>query len=120
VGGSFKPARRRVRLLFFLQGGGFEGLIAMLPPLIILLVLYQFMIVRPQRTRQRAHDDMLQSLKNGDKVITTGGIYGTITDVNDSVIQVRIAESVKINVSRSAIAALQEPKKEIPKESEKK
>lgn len=109
-------------VFFFLQGGGggFEGLIAMLPPLIILLLLYQFMIVRPQRARQRSHEDMLQSLKNGDKVITNGGIYGTVTDVNDQIIQVRIADSVKINVSRSAISALQESKKEIPKESEKK
>jgi preprotein translocase subunit YajC len=107
-------------VFFFFQGGGFEGIIAMLPPLIILLVLYQFMIVRPQRARQRAHDDMLKSLKNGDKIITTGGIYGTVTDVNDQVVQVRISESVKINVSRNAVAALQEQKKEIPKESEKK
>jgi preprotein translocase subunit YajC len=110
-------------VFFFLQGGGsgFDGIIAMLPPLVILLVLYQFMIVRPQKARQRAHDEMLQSLKNGDKIITTGGIYGTVTDVNEQVIVLRIADSVKINVTRSAIAALQETtKKEIPKESEKK
>jgi preprotein translocase subunit YajC len=109
-------------VFFFLQdgGGGFGTIIAMLPPLIILLALYQFMIVRPQKARQRAHDDMLNSLKNGDKIITTGGIYGTVTDVNDQVVQLRISESVKINVSRNAVAALQESKKEIPKESEKK
>ncbi|MEW6730904.1 MAG: preprotein translocase subunit YajC [Acidobacteriota bacterium] len=93
----------------------------MLPPLIMLFILYQFMIVRPQRTRQRAHDEMLKNLKNGDKIITTGGIYGTVTDIGDKdVVQVRIADSVKINLSRSAIAALQEIKKETSKESEKK
>lgn len=113
----------KAAIIFFLQGSANgPGIISMLLPFLIIIVLYQFMIAKPQRERQRAHDEMLKNLKNGDKIITTGGIYGTVTEVNDKegIVQVRIADAVKINVSRNAIAALQEPKKEIPKESEKK
>lgn len=105
----------------FLQGGGLDGLLALLPPFIMIFVFYHFMIVRPQRARQRAHDEMLQNLKVGDKIITTGGIYGTVTEINGQVLQVRIADTVKVNISRNAVSALQEqPKKEISKESDKK
>jgi preprotein translocase subunit YajC len=106
-------------VLFFLQRSGGPGLVELLLPFLMIGFLWFFMIARPQRARQRAHDEMLSSLKNGDKVITTGGIHGTVTEVGEQVVQIRIAESVKINVSRNAIAALQEPKKEISKESEK-
>ena len=119
-------------VLFFQIGGGPSPIMSLLPIGIIIFVFY-FMVVRPQKAQQqeqqRAREDMLTNLKVGDKVVTTGGIYGSITELNDKepVVQIRIADAVKINVARSAITGLQEPKnslpeskKEISKESEKK
>lgn len=101
-----------------MQGSGLDGILAILPPFIMIFIFYHFLIVRPQRARQRAHEEMLRNLKVGDKIITSGGIYGTITDINDQVVQVRIADTVKINIRRDAISSLQEPKNS--KESDKK
>ncbi|MBL8149546.1 MAG: preprotein translocase subunit YajC [Blastocatellia bacterium] len=108
--------------IFFLQGSGL-GILDILPPFIMIFIFYHFMIARPQRARQRALQEMLSNLKIGDKIITTGGIYGTVTELtSDQIVQIRIAESVKINISKNAISALQEaPKQEkSSKESEKK
>ena len=103
--------------LLLLQGqGGGAGLIGLMTPLLLVFVLFYFLIVVPQRKRQRQTEDMLSALKPGDKVVTTGGIYGTITIVRDDkrTVQLRIAEnpSVKIDVARSAIAGLQEAPEE--------
>ena len=67
---------------------------------------------RPQRFADVAGQEtvkrtLLNALKNGDKVITTGGIYGTVAGITDNIVQLRIANSVKIDVSRNAIAGLQ-------------
>lgn len=87
-------------------------------PIVFIFILYQFLIAKPQRETRQAHEEMLKNLKNGDKIITTGGIYGTVKEVKEKVVQVRIAEDVTINVARNAIASLQEPIN--TKESEKK
>jgi preprotein translocase subunit YajC len=96
------------------QGGGL-GLIGLLP-FVLIFVLFYFMIIVPQRKRQREMQAMLEALKVGDKVVTTGGICGTITIVREDkrTLQLRIAENpaVKIDVLRSAIAGLQETPEE--------
>ena len=99
----------------FLQGGGlgaFGGLI----PLLMMLVLFYILIIVPQRRQQSKTKEMLANLKAGDKVVTSGGVYGTITLVREDkpTIQLKIAESpiVKIDVARSSIAGLQEPVEE--------
>ncbi|HEV2305875.1 MAG TPA: preprotein translocase subunit YajC [Candidatus Acidoferrales bacterium] len=87
-----------------------SGLIAILPFVLILVILYVLMILPAQR-RQKKLAAMIAALKNGDKVVTNGGIYGTIVGLDNESVQLRIAEQVKIRVSRSAIAGLQpEPK----------
>ncbi|HVA72253.1 MAG TPA: preprotein translocase subunit YajC [Candidatus Limnocylindrales bacterium] len=86
------------------------GLVAILPFILILIILYVLMILPAQR-RQKKLAAMIAALKNGDKVITNGGIYGTVVALDNESVQLRIAEQVKIRVSRSAIAGLQpEPK----------
>jgi preprotein translocase subunit YajC len=117
----FLQSEGRHSLLLLLQNGGGPSLVFTFVPFILIFLAYQFLIAKPQRETKRAHEDMLKNLKKDDKIITTGGIYGTVREVNEKegVVQVRIADSVVINVSRSAIAALQEPKRE-SKESEKK
>ena len=85
------------------QPGGF----ALFLPLILIMVIFYFLMIMPAQRRQKKVSQMLKDLKNGDKVITNGGIYGTIVGLEDDAIQLRIAEQVKIKVSRSAIAGLQ-------------
>ena len=81
----------------------------------LIMVIFYFLMILPAQRRQKKVTDMLKALKNGDKVITNGGIYGTIVGLDDSddSVQLRIAEQVKMKVARNAIAGLQqEPPKE--------
>lgn len=108
-------------ILFQGSQGSISSTLVLLMPMVFIIILYQFMIAKPQREQKRVHDEMLKNLKPGDKVITSSGIYGTITELNEKdpeIVQLRIAEAVKINISRNAISALQEAK--TAKESEKK
>jgi preprotein translocase subunit YajC len=82
-------------------------------PLVLIMVIFYFLMIMPAQRRQKKVAQMLKELKNGDKVITTGGIYGMIVGLEDDAVQLRIAEQVKMKISRSAIAGLQtEPPKE--------
>lgn len=78
--------------------------------MVLVFVLFYFLIIVPQRKRQRAVDDMLNNLKAGDKVVTSGGIYGQIISVREDkrTVQLKIAENVRIEVARTAISGLQE------------
>jgi preprotein translocase subunit YajC len=73
--------------------------------------MYFLMIMPAQRQRKKLAQ-MISALKNGDKIITNGGIYGTVVGLDNESIQLRIAEQVKIRVARSAIAGLQPEAKE--------
>jgi preprotein translocase subunit YajC len=88
------------------------GGIALFLPLVLIMVIFYFLMILPAQRRQKKVSQMLQELKNGDKVITNGGIYGTIVGLEDDSVQLRIAEQVKIKISRSAIAGLQAENKE--------
>jgi preprotein translocase subunit YajC len=81
-------------------------------PLILIMVIFYFLMIMPAQRRQKKVSQMLQNLKNGDKVITNGGIYGTIVGLEGDAVQLRIADQVKIKISRSAIAGLQLESKE--------
>ena len=76
------------------------------------MVIFYFLMILPGQRRQKKVAEMLKNLKNGDKVITNGGIYGTIVGLEDDAVQLRIAEQVKIKVSRSAVAVVQAEGKE--------
>ncbi len=82
-------------------GGGIMG--AMLPFLLMFLILY-FLLIRPQQKRQKKHQEMLDQLKNGDRVVTSGGILGTITGLKADMVVVKIADNVKVEVQRSSIS----------------
>ncbi|MFZ0878879.1 MAG: preprotein translocase subunit YajC [Candidatus Acidiferrales bacterium] len=89
-----------------------SGLVTFLPLLLIMVIFY-FLLIMPAQRRQKKTAQMLQALKNGDKVITNGGIYGTVVGLEDDTVQLRIADQVKIKLSRNAIVSLQqEPQKE--------
>jgi len=73
----------------------------------LVFLIFYFVMFRPASKKQKALEQMLKALKNGDRVITTGGIYGTVAGITDTVVQLRVANGVKIDVARSAIAGLQ-------------
>lgn len=79
---------------------------ALLPFLIVLAIFY-FLIILPAQRQRKRQREMLSALKSGDKVVTSGGIYGTIVGLRGEVVQLRIADQVRIEVSRSAIAGHQ-------------
>jgi preprotein translocase subunit YajC len=95
-------------LLIGAAGGGdpAQGLISFMP-LIIIFVIFYFLLIRPQKKKQQEHKQMLENLKRGDKVITTGGIHGTIDGITDTTFQLKVANQVKITVAKSAVAGLQ-------------
>ena len=100
-------------LLLLAQASAQPSGIALFLPLILIMVIFYFLMIMPAQRRQKKVTEMLRNLKTGDKVITNGGIYGTIAGLDDDSVQLRIAEQVKIKVSRAAIAGLQaEPPKE--------
>jgi len=74
-------------------------------PIILLFVGMWFLIIAPQRKRQKAHDQMLSELKSGDEIITSGGVYGTITNVKDDRFIVRIADNTKIELGKGFVAS---------------
>ena len=86
------------------QGG---GLAAMLPFIVIMFIVY-FLMIRPNTKKQKEKQQMIQSLKKGDKVITIGGIHGTIAGIKQkgSILVLNIGKNVNITVNRSSIAGL--------------
>jgi preprotein translocase subunit YajC len=93
-------------ILFAASGSSGSALVGLLPFLLIFVVFYVLLIVPQQRQRKKTQE-MLSNLKSGDRVVTTGGVYGTIAGFRDGVVQLQIATQVRIDVSRSAIAGLQ-------------
>jgi len=78
-------------------------------PLIFLAIglIFYFIVFLPNKKRQKALQEMLNNLKNGDKVITSGGIFGVVAGIKDDRIQLKIADQVKIEISKSAIVSKQ-------------
>jgi preprotein translocase subunit YajC len=93
--------------LLLLQNGGLGGLAAFAPMILIFFVFY-FLIIVPQRKRQKALQETISQLKAGDRIVTTGGILATITAVRDTSLLVRSADKSILEISRSAVAGLQE------------
>ncbi|OGW13260.1 MAG: preprotein translocase subunit YajC [Nitrospinae bacterium RIFCSPLOWO2_12_FULL_45_22] len=73
-------------------------------PLILIVLIFYLLVFLPQIKKQKRHREMMNSLKKGDKVITTGGIHGIVSKVKDDIAVLQIAENVRIEVSKSAIA----------------
>lgn len=86
-------------------GGGFLGGLEGLLPILLIFVVFYFLLIRPQQKRAKQHREMLGSIRRGDRVITGGGIHGTVTKVvNDTELVVQIAEAVKVRIARATIA----------------
>ncbi len=83
-------------------GGGFGALV----PLILMFAIFYFLLIRPQQKKQKQHREMLGTLKKGDRVITSGGLYGRVTGITDTVVTLEISEKVRVKVGRANIAGL--------------
>jgi preprotein translocase subunit YajC len=78
-----------------------------LVPFVLVLAIFYFIILLPMKRKQQKVQDFLSSLKVGDRVITTGGIYGQVTRLGDESVQLQIADKIRIEVAKSAIGGLQ-------------
>ena len=76
-------------------------------PFVLVLAIFYFIILLPMKKRQQKVQDFLSALKVNDRVITTGGIYGTITKLSDASVQLQVANNVRIEVSRAAVVGYQ-------------
>ena len=85
--------------------GGFTGFI----PLILMFVIFYFLLIRPQQKKTKEHRQMISNLKKGDRIVTSGGIHGRITGMDESTITVEIADKVRVKVVRGNVSNLSQP-----------
>ena len=78
-------------------------------PLVIIFVIFYFMLIRPQKNKEKEHNKMLGGLNKNDDVVTTGGIHGTIVNVKDKSVILRVDENVKIEVEKNCVAYIKKP-----------
>jgi len=88
-------------------GGGLLGMLGGLLPFLLIFGVFYFLIILPQRKRQRALQEMITQLKAGDRIVTTGGIIATVTAVRDNSLLVRSADKSMLEISRSAVSGMQ-------------
>ncbi len=79
-----------------------------LVPLVVIFVIFYLLLIRPARNRQKQVQTMLDALKNGDRVVTSGGLLGTVVSVDKSTVQLRVADKVKVDVTKSSVVGLQD------------
>ena len=75
-------------------------------PLILIFVVFYFLLIRPQQKKEKERRQMINTLKKGDNVVTTGGIYGTVVSIKPATVEVKIDENVKIQISKNAISTM--------------
>jgi len=84
---------------------GFTGFI----PLILMFVIFYFLLIRPQQKRTKEHRQMISNIKKGDRIITSGGLHGRVTGMDDATLTVEIADKVRVKVARGNVASLVQP-----------
>ena len=81
-------------------------------PLVLIFIVFYFLLIRPQKTKEKEHQNMLSKLAKNDDVVTTGGIHGTIVNVKDKTVTLRVDDNVKIELEKNCIAYIK--KTQIP------
>jgi preprotein translocase subunit YajC len=82
--------------------GPYSGFLAIVPWLMIFGVFY-FLLIRPQQKQAKAHQEMIDSLKRGDNILTQGGLYGMVIGIKGSIVEVKLNEEVKVRIDKSAV-----------------
>ena len=87
------------------QGQGQNPFVQM-APMILIFVMFYFILIRPQRKKQQELAAQISSLKGGDQIVTTGGIYGVVSSLQEKTITLKIADNVKIKIDKAAVATI--------------
>ncbi|NQU74538.1 MAG: preprotein translocase subunit YajC [Candidatus Omnitrophica bacterium] len=78
--------------------------IASMFPLILIFVVFYFLLIRPQQKKQKDHAQMVKSLEKNDEIVTTGGIHGTIANVKDATVTLRVDDNVRVELQKNCVA----------------
>jgi preprotein translocase subunit YajC len=88
------------------EGGG-SALMSFLP-IILIIVIFYFLLIRPQQQRQKKHSQMLEAVKKGDRIVTSGGLFATVLNVKEDRVVATIADGVKVEIAKSSISGIVE------------
>jgi preprotein translocase subunit YajC len=91
------------------NGGGEQSPFVQLIPLVLIFVIFYFFLIRPQQKKQKDREKVLESVKKGDKVVTIGGIHGTVTgiDTEKKTVLVQVSDTLKLKFEKSAISTVE-------------
>jgi len=87
-------------------GGSGGGIMSVLPLMIGMFAIMYFLIIRPQQKQRREREDLLRAIKKGDRVVTTGGLYGTVVGLSEHTVTLKVADQVKLDFERGSIGRI--------------
>jgi len=87
-------------------GGEAPNPLIQMLPIVLIFVIFYFLLIRPQQATQKKHQEMLKNVKKGDRVVTSGGIYGRVVGVGDNDVTVQIAKDVEVQLQKGSITAV--------------
>jgi preprotein translocase subunit YajC len=87
-------------------GGSGGGIMSVLPLMIGMFAIMYFLIIRPQQKQRREREDLLRAIKKGDRVVTTGGLYGTVVGLSEHTVTLKVADQVKLDFERASIGRI--------------
>jgi len=103
------------------EGGASGGsLLGSFLPFVFIIAIFYFLIIRPQNKKRKETEKMLSALKKGDKVVTIGGLHGTIQSVKETTVIIKADDNVKLEFLRSAVSNIAQPSKEDKEDKEEK
>lgn len=88
-------------------------------PWILIFAIFYFLLIRPQQKKAKEHQAMLNNLKKGDKILTSGGVYGVVVGIKPAAFEIEIAEEVRIQLAKSAVSQVLKPALEIAAKGQK-
>lgn len=88
-------------------GQGQGNWLSTLMPLVVIFAIFYFLMIRPQQKQQKKHREMLGALKKGDKVVTRGGIMGTVYGIAENIVTLEVAENVRVKITRDAVSGVE-------------
>ncbi|MEI6071593.1 MAG: preprotein translocase subunit YajC [Verrucomicrobiae bacterium] len=95
-------------LLIFAQAAapGQQNMLVSMLPLVFIFVIFYFLLIRPQQKKAKDHEKLIQAVKTGDQVVTNAGIHGTVSNVKEKTLIIKIADNVKVEFDRAAVAVV--------------